>query len=206
MVIYALCQRGNSSHWTSQYLKGIKEETKRKGHELQILECSLDVQDLPKDSTDINAAIVISGTYNWTNGICSLLTSKNIKPVVVGYDQFDDITATGYVLMDYKKAVYDLLEYFISSGRRRVALFAVSPESPADKLKSDAFLSYTGADGERFDQKDIFYFRQMTINTCQSFISVCSDYDAVIGTNDVSTAILVDMLKTHGIKVPDDIF
>ena len=139
MIIYALCQRGNSSHWTSQYLKGIKEETKRKGHELQIIECSLDAADLPRKATDINAAIVISGTYNWTSGMCALLSNKSIKPIVVGYDQFDDITATGYVLMDYKKAIYDLLDYFISSGRRRVALFAVSLESPADKLKSDAF-------------------------------------------------------------------
>ena len=206
MLIYAFCQKGNSSHWTSQYLKGIKEETKRKGHELQILECSLDAADLPQGPSDAGASIVISGTYNWTSGICTLLSSKNIKPIVVGYDQSDDITATGYVLMDYKKAIYDLLDYFISSGRRRVALFAVSLQSPADKLKSDAFLSYIGENGERFNQKDIFYFRQMTINTCQSFISVCSDYDAVIGTNDVSTSILLDMLKTHGIRVPEDIF
>ena len=58
--------------------------------------------------------------------------------------------------MDYKKAIYDLLDYFASCNRTRVALFAVSIESPADKLKTDAFLSYKGERGEQFNQKDIF--------------------------------------------------
>ena len=130
----------------------------------------------------------------------------NVKPIVVGYDHSEDIDATGYVLMDYKKAVYDLLDYFESCKRTRVALFAVSLESPADKLKTDAFLSYKSKSGDQFNQKDVFYFRGMTKSTCESFISVCSDYDAVIGTNDVSTAILLQNLKAHGINVPEDIF
>ena len=206
MTVYALCQKGNTSHWTSRYIKGIKEETKRKGHELNIIECSLDPTELLPHLIDVDSAIVISGTYSWTYDICALLSNEHIKPVVIGYDHTDDIRAVGYVLMDYKKAVYDILDYFHSTHRMRVALFAVSMESPADKIKTEAFLSYTSSEGIKFEQKDIFYFRGMTKSTCESFISVCSDYDAVIGTNDVSTTILMQMLSLHGIKVPDDIF
>lgn len=206
MVIYALCQKGDTSHWTAQYIKGIKEETKRKGHELKCIECSLDPSEFISEVSLADAAIVISGTYSWTRSICNLLSNECIKPIVVGYDHTNDINATGYVLMDYKKAIYDILDYFTSTHRTRVALFAVSLESPADKIKTDAFLSYTKPDGQHFEQKDIFYFRGMTKSTCESFISVCSDYDAVIGTNDVSTVILIQMLKSNGIKVPEDIF
>lgn len=206
VTVYALCQKGNTSHWTSQYIKGIKEETKRKGHELKIIECSLDPCEFPSELTYADSAIVISGTYGWTCGICTLLSNEYIKPVVIGYDHTDDIKATGYVLMDYKKAVYDILDYFASTHRTRVALFAVSLESPADKIKTDAFLSYKHKNESQLGQKDIFYFRGMTKSTCESFISVCADYDAVIGTNDVSTVILMQMLSDHGIKVPDDIF
>ena len=206
MNVYSFYQEGSTAHWIAQYLKGIKDEAKRKGNEVKVIECGLDSSVFPEDIASAGAAIVISGTYNWTRGICSLLSNQNIKPIVVGYDSTDDINATGYVLMDYKKAIYDLLDYYISSGRSRVALFAVSLESPADKLKMEAFLSYKGRNGEHFDQKDIFYFRGMTRNTCESFISVCSSYDAVIGTNDVSTVILLQMLNADGIKVPEDIF
>ena len=206
MTIYVFCQEGGATHWISQYHKGIKNEAKRKGHEIITIECSLDASSLPSELSGTSAAIVLSGTYEWTCGICSLLRCLNVKPIVVGYDQSDDIDATGYVLMDYKKAIYDLLDYFASCNRTRVALFAVSLESPADKLKTDAFLSYKGERGEQFNQKDIFYFRGMTKSTCESFISVCSDYDAIIGTNDVSTAILLQTLKTHGINVPKDLF
>ena len=206
MTIYAFYQEGSTAHWISQYIKGIKEEAKRKSNDVQIIECGLDSTLFPEGIASTGTVIVISGTYNWTRGICSLLANRGIKTVVVGYDSTDDINATGYVLMDYKKAVEDLLDYYVSCGGTRVALFAVSLESPADKIKTDAFLSYRGRGGEMFDQKDIFYFRGMTRNTCESFISVCADYDAVIGTNDVSTVILLQMLKANGIKIPDDIF
>lgn len=206
MNIYAFYQEGSTAHWIAQYLKGIKDEAKRKGNDVKAIECGLDSSVFPADISSVGAAIVISGTYNWTRGICSLLSNQSIKPIVVGYDSTDDVNATGYVLMDYKKAVFDLLDYYVSCGRTRVALFAVSLESPADKIKTDAFLNYKGRNGEHFDQKDIFYFRGMTRNTCESFISVCADYDAVIGTNDVSTVILLQMLKANGIIVPDDIF
>ncbi len=206
MTIYAFYQEGSTTHWIAQYIKGIKDEAKRKGNEVKIIECGLDSSVFPDELTSAGAAIVISGTYNWTKGMSSLLSNMHIKPIIIGYDSSDDIAATGFVLMDYKKAITDLLDYFTSCHRKRVALFAVSLESPADKIKTEAFLSYTGRDGEKFDQKDIFYFRGMTRNTCESFISVCSDYDAVIGTNDVSTVILLQMLKSNGIKVPDDIF
>ncbi len=206
MNVYAFYQEGSTAHWIAQYLKGIKDEVKRKGDDIKVVECGLDSSVFPKDISADGVAIILSGTYNWTKGICSLLANQNVKPVVVGYDSTDDINATGFVLMDYKKAVNDLLDYYVLCGRTRVALFAVSLESPADKIKTDAFLSYRGRNGEHFDQKDIFYFRGMTRNTCESFISVCADYDAVIGTNDVSTVILLQMLGANGIKVPDDIF
>ena len=206
MTIYVLYQEGSTTHWIAQYIKGIREEAKRKGNEVKIVECGLDPSVFPEDMQYSGAVVVISGTYNWTKGICSILSGMRLKPVVIGYDSSDDISATGYVLMDYKKAVWDLLDYYISCHRSRVALFAVSLESPADKIKTEAFLSYKGRGGESFEQKDIFYFRGMTRNTCESFISVCSDYDAVIGTNDVSTVILLQMLKESGVKVPDDIF
>ena len=207
MTIYAFYQEGSSaSHWVSQYIKGIKDEAKRKSNEAKFIECGPDSSLFPPDLVSMGAAIVISGTYNWTKVICSWGSNMHVKPIVIGFDSSGDICATGYVLMDYKKAVTDLLDYFVTCHRRKVALFAVSLESTMDKLKAEAFLSYVGANGETFDQKDIFYFRGATKNTCESFISACSDYDAVIGTNDVSTVILLQMLKSNGIKVPDDIF
>ncbi len=206
MTIYVFCQEGDSSHWTSQYIKGIKDEGKRKGNEVCIIECGLDSSVFPPEIKYTGTAIVICGSYNWTKGINSLLSNMHVKVILVGCENEDEFNAVGYVLMDYKKAIRDTLNYFCSCHRKRVALFAVSLESPADKIKADSFLSYVGKDGERFDQQDIFYFRGMTRTTCESFISVCSNYDAVIGTNDVSTAILLQMLKANDIKVPYDIF
>ena len=207
MTIYTFYQEGSTaSHWTSQYIKGIKDEVKRKGNEAVIIEYGTDSASLPAELACAGCAIVIVGTSSWTKNITSTLSSIGVKPIVIGCDANEDIIATGHVLMDYDKAIKDLLNYFDACQKKKVALFAVNPQSPADKMKMDSFLSYKSCDGNRFDQQDVFYFRELTKTTCESFISVCSSYDAVIGTNDVSTAILLQMLKADGIKVPDDIF
>ena len=206
LTIYAFCQEGDSSHWTMQYIKGIKDEAKRKNYDVCIIECGLDSSVFPPEISSVGSAIVLCSSYDWTKGICALLSNLYIKPILVGCDDNGEFSAIGYVLMDYKKAVHDLLDYFGTCHRKKVALFAVSLDSPADKIKADSFLSYVGKNGERYDQQDVFYFRGLTKNTCESFISVCSNYDAVIGTNDVSTVILLQMLSANGIKVPDDIF
>jgi len=205
--IYTVYQEGlSSSHWTMQYIKGIKDETKRKGNEAVIIEYGTDPASLPAEIAASGCAIVIVGTASWTKNITSTLSSLGVKPIVIGCDANEDIIATGHVLMDYDKAIRDLLDYFDACKKKKVALFAVNLQSPADKMKMNSFLSYKSKDGRRFDQQDVFYFRELTKTTCESFISVCSSYDAVIGTNDVSTSILLQMLKSDGIKVPDDIF
>ncbi len=207
MNIYTIYQEGSSaSHWISQYLKGIKDESKRKGNEVKLIEYGADASVFPDELTIAGSAIVIVGTSSWTKGVCSYLSERCVKPILIGCDSNEAYSAKAHVLMDYNKAIVDLLDYFAACHKKRVALFAVNLQSPTDRMKMKSFLDYRGKNGEKFDQQDIFYFRGMTKNTCDSFISVCSSYDAVIGTNDVSTVIMLQMLGAAGIKVPDDIF
>ncbi len=207
MTIYTIFQEGSSAgHWTSQYIKGIKDEAKRKGNDVCMIEYGADASVFPDELAIAGSAIVIVGTNSWTRGICSYLSEHLVKPILIGSDEHDEYMAKAHVLMDYSKAIVDLLDYFAACHKKRVALFAVNLQSPTDRLKMKSFLEYRGKSGERFDQQDIFYFRGMTKNTCDSFISVCSSYDAVIGTNDVSTVILLQMLGAAKIKVPDDLF
>ena len=207
MNIYTFFQKGSStSHWVSQYIKGIKFEARRKGNEAIIIEYGGDTDEIPQELTVAECAIVVVGTNSWTKSICQTLLSMNVKPIVAGCDADEDVKATSHVLMDYEKATTDILHYFDLCHKRKIALFAVNLQSPADKLKLKSFLSYVNSKGEKSDMRDVFYFRGNTENTCESFISVCKEYDAVIGTNDVSTVILLRMLAANGIKAPDSLF
>ncbi len=207
MNIFTIFQEGSSaSHWISQYIKGIKDEAKRKGNDVILIEYGSDASVFPEELIITGCAIVIVGTNSWTRGVCSYLSERCVKPILIGCDASEEFSAKAHVLMDYNRAIVDLLDYFAACHKKRVALFAVNLQSPADKLKMKSFLEYRGKGGEKFDQQDVFYFRGMTKSTCDSFISVCSSYDAVIGTNDVSTVILLQMLNAAKIKVPDDLF
>jgi len=190
-----------NTHWTRLYIIGIRSEAKRAG--INLFEVVTDGSSIPEEGFKCKTAIVLGQSSEWICGICTALLKRDIKPVVAGSAGKRRFGAAGCVLMDYETAVTQLLDYFNACGRKRVALFSVSDASPHDTHKTDAFLHYKGG---CYTHNDIFYYRGLTLATCEAFIADYRRYDAVIGTNDVSSSILMRMLSQHRIRVPEDIF
>ncbi|MBQ1935152.1 MAG: substrate-binding domain-containing protein [Clostridia bacterium] len=201
MKAYILIQTGNAStHWTSLFLRGITDEAKAKGWETVMAES--DGATLPDSHLDASCVLAIGSSFDWTVSVTRMLRSMNKKPILVGCANQNGLIASGYSVADYERATESLLDYYYANGRRRVALFGINNDSPADLLKMKAFLRYDS----RFTYNDIFFFRGQTKNVCESLVPLASNYDAVISANDVAALMLMQTLENAGIRVPEDIF
>lgn len=201
MKAYILIQTGNANtHWTSLFLRGITEEAKSKG--METVSAESDGYTLPDSHADATAVLAIGSSFDWIVTVSKMLRSRKKKPILVGCANQNGIIASGFSVADYERATESLLDYFYANGRKRVALFGINNDSPADLLKMKAFLRYDS----RFTYNDIFFFRGQTKNVCESLVPMASNYDAVISANDVAALMLMQTLEHSGIKVPEDIF
>lgn len=201
MKAYILIQTGNANtHWTSLFLRGITGEAKSRG--METVSAESDGLTLPQSHNDAVAVLAIGSSFDWTVTVSKMLRSKGKKPILVGCANQNGLIASGFAVADYERATESLLDYFYANGRKRVALFGINNDSPADLLKMKTFLRYDS----RFTYNDIFYFRGQTKNVCESLVPLACNYDAVISANDVAALMLMQTLENAGIKVPQDIF
>ena len=149
-------------------------------------------------------AAILATSRTWIADAAELLSRLGVEPVVIGGAARDGYRHASFVYMDYREATYQLVEYLRYYGKKRIALFAVSPDSATDMIKKDAFLAC-----ENCPERDVFYFTDedglMNV-VCKRFLEVCRNYDAVICANDVSAIILLQHLEDAGIHVPEDLF
>lgn len=202
MTVYVLIQAGNAgTHWTSLFLRGISSEVKSRG--MQLIEGESNGDTLPPEFVGAESVLAVGSSFFWIDRTVKLLRSKGIRPILVGCGNHNGLPASGFSASDYERAVKDLLDYFSSQGRRRIALFGVNSDSPADLLKIKAFLRYHG---NHFSYNDVFYFRGQMKNLCESMVTMASRYDGVICANNVAGLMLMQTLQDAGIRIPEQLF
>lgn len=201
MTVFVVCEEGSlRTHWCELYLRGISLEAKRRG--MEICEVQSDGSSIGS-MYEADTAIVVGNSDSWIYSVSNLLAERSIRTVIVGASNRSHIREASYVLMDYEEAVFAMLDYLTSLGKTRIALFAVNSDSPADRIKKSAFLSYN--DGQ-YAEKDVFPFFGSTLSACMAFSEHRKEYDAVISTNDVSAILLLQKLQTEGVHIPDELF
>lgn len=202
MHIYIVCQpQSEKTHWCSLYIKGIHTEAKRKGDQVTLLQIE-EASELFQKEHPVCAGILSTSSI-WTEKAAALLSDLGVEPIVIGGASREGYRHASFVYMDYREATYQLVEYLRTYKKERIALFAVSSDSSPDMIKKDAFLSY-----EKCREHDVFYYSgDGLMNTsCEKFLAVWKNYDAVICCNDASAVILMHQLEAAGVSVPDDLF
>ena len=126
--------------WHANSIEGLKRaaaKQKRTVCQIRSVE-ELDGQDSPV------AMVLISTNNDWTSAAIESCRKRNIRPIVIGCmpGKFgEDVSGTMY---SSKSSVQEMLQYYVSCGRKRVALMGINENSTNDATKREAFLTAAG--------------------------------------------------------------
>jgi predicted transcriptional regulator len=188
--------------WHANSIEGLKRAAaKQKRTVCQILSVEeLDGQDSPV------AMVLISTNNDWTSAAIESCRKRNIRPIVIGCmpGKFgEDVSGTMY---SSKSSVQEMLQYYVSCGRKRVALMGINENSTNDATKREAFLTAARQLGLPATAKDIYCSNKGAVNTLEAFFDNIDQYDGVMCGNDYMAANVLAWCGDHGIKVPEQLY
>ena len=188
--------------WHANSIEGLRRaaaKQKRTVCQIRSVE-ELDGQDMP-------VALVLIGTNNdWTSEAIENCRKRNIRPILIGCmpGKFgEDVSGTMY---SSKSSIQEMLRYFVSCGRNRVALLGVNENSTNDVTKREAFLSAARQMGLASTAKDIYCSNKGAVNTLEAFFDNIDQYDGVMCGNDYMAANVLAWCNEHGISVPEQLY
>ena len=188
--------------WHANSIEGLKRaaaKQKRTVCQIRSVE-ELDGQDSPV------AMVLISTNNDWTSAAIESCRKRNIRPIVIGCmpGKFgEDVSGTMY---SSKSSVQEMLQYYVSCGRKRVALMGINENSTNDATKREAFLTAARQLGLPATAKDIYCSNKGAVNTLEAFFDNIDQYDGVMCGNDYMAANVLAWCSDHGIKVPEQLY
>lgn len=186
--------------WFSKSIEGLKDAAAKQKRTIQTV-------DNPEEiDSDAVSVILISTNSGWTKDAINKCRIRGIRPILIGSNPIkfgEDISGTVY---SGKSSIEELLLYFVSCGRKRVALLGINAEGSNDISKRDAFLSLAKDMNLPITADDIYYKNARGGNPSEIFFDVIHRYDGVICSNDYVAAFVLRYTAEHGIRVPEDLF
>jgi len=181
--------------WGKAILDGMKHRASELKHEI------CEMKDFDIDFEGQKKVAILVGTANsWINKTLCELWDHSIRGVVLNCQPTEIVPETSYILIDYACATYECIQYLHACDKKRIALFAINPNSITDTTKHKSFIEYG------LSEKDV-YISDDSLSECYLRLKArISDYDAVICANDIAAVALIRRLEADGIRVPEDIY
>lgn len=198
------------SIWCRQQLKAICDEATAKRYNINIIKSDdltdIDFNLIYKDSNERRLLLCLCTTFETADRLNNILVSYDIHVIFVNFETPDFIENYSNVIMDYSGIMHKILYYLSASGRDRIALYGINPNSSSDMIKSSTFSNYIRKFHPNYSDNDIYY-NYASLNNCYtSFHAEKSRYNAVICANDIVALSLINNLKSSGVRVPEDFY
>lgn len=188
--------------WHANSIEGLKRSAAKQKR----IVCQIrSVEEL--DGGQMPLALVLISTNNdWTSAAIDSCRQRNIRPIVIGCmpGKFgEDVSGTMY---SSKSSVQEMLQYFVSCGRKRVAMMGINENATNDATKREAFLTAARQLGLSATAKDIYCSNKGAVNTLEAFFDNIDQYDGVMCSNDYMAANVLSWCHDHGIDVPGQLY
>ena len=194
-----------NSYWCRQTVSGMLCEARRKKYPLQLVECGDGLKENIFQASGARLAVIIGTSRTFVPGIIRQIEEMGGQAILVNCDFLAQPTGHSVVRMDYTDAMQSVMRYFYGHGRRRIALFGFNPDSSADMIKEQFFISALAAQGCEQPRSHI-YRNNGSIGDCFSdFLPCARGYDAMLCANDLVAIAALRRLREAGIAVPGDI-
>ena len=189
--------------WFSNSIEGVRSAAGKQKRTVRQLE---QLEELGTLSEKPKAVILISTNTQWTRQAIDYCRTNGIRPILIGGmpSKFgEDVSGTIY---SSKSSIDEMLNYFKSCRRTRVALLGINEMGSNDMLKAETFLSAARSFGLPVSGDDIYYNSMDSRNPNERFFDNITLYNAVICSNDYIAAYVLAYAKDHGISVPEDLY
>ena len=189
--------------WYSATIEGIKNaaaKQKKNVRQLGSVEQLMELEEPPA------ALILVSTNSQWTQAAIRYCREHNIRPILTGGmpSRFgEDVSGTVY---GSKSSIEELMNYFKSCGRKRLALLGINELASNDITKAEAFLSAARSLGISASADDIYYNEGGMRNPNERFFNNISCYNGVLCSNDYIAAYVLSYARENGISVPEDLY
>ncbi|MDD5602611.1 MAG: substrate-binding domain-containing protein [Eubacteriales bacterium] len=172
-------------------------------------------EDIKNGSGDIRKIlgntdkIIIAGiSSQWLSSAAALAISSGIRPISAHTDSSLLIKGTSSVTFDYYTAASDLTMQMLQDGRKHIVFFGMDPDPYSSSMKYLGYhdtLAASDVRGRNIQGTGV-YSGSRSMQECTGLLlSNLSGIDAVLCVNDYSALILINALKTKGVRVPEDI-
>lgn len=189
--------------WHANSIEGLKRSAaKQKRTVCQISS----VEELDSKEIMPLALVLISTNNDWTQEAIESCRKRNIRPILIGGmpGKFgEDVSGTMY---SSKSSVQELLHYFVSCGRSRVALMGINENATNDATKREAFLATARHLGLHVTPRDIYCSNKGAANPLEALFDNIDQYDGILCSNDYIAANVMAYCADHGIDVPGKLY
>ena len=188
--------------WHANSIEGLKRSAAKQKRTV----CQIhSVEELDDRETPL-ALVLISTNNDWTSRAIENCRQRGIRPILIGCmpSKFgEDVSGTMY---SSKSSVQELLQYFVSCGRSRVALLGINENSTNDTTKRDSFLATARQLGLPITAKDVYCSNKGATTPLELFYDNISQYDGVLCGNDYIAAHVMAYCADNNISVPEQLY
>lgn len=189
--------------WHANSIEGLKRSAAKQKRSV----CQIgSVEELDDKETKPLALVLISTNTDWTRQMIENCRQRGIRPILIGGmpGKFgEDVSGTMY---SSKSSVQELLLYFVSCGRTRVALMGINENATNDSTKREAFLQTARQLGLHITPRDIYCSNKGAANPLEAFFDNLDQYDGVICSNDYIAANVIAYCNEHNIDIPGKLY
>ncbi len=198
--------RHESTYWYMRLLQGIAEQSARKNITVVHIDIGALEEIAMSGRHPCNPAIIFGATISWLNSACDVLRRYGMRNVIVGSGEQVFRRNTAAVALSHRESTYDLVNYMVRAGRKKIALFAHNPRSINDREKFKGYSEAASINGLQLGSDDLVIF-EGSIEACiRNFRERAHKYDSVICSNDTSGIALINAAPELGIRIPEDMY
>lgn len=192
-----------TSAWFSGSIKALYDTAGKNHLNIVQLEKIQDIADLPPC---VRAVIIVSSSSDWTQYVINMLSTRNIKPLLIGAVPNKFGEAVSGIVINRGTVIEEMVHYFYSGGRRRIAMVGIRSASSNDVVKRDAFLSAGQYLGLGSSGDDVFYISNDIDDAVDAFLDKVSFYDGALCANDYIGTCLIKHAQHRGVHIPEDLW
>ncbi|HWQ58002.1 MAG TPA: substrate-binding domain-containing protein [Clostridia bacterium] len=203
-TLYALVEPDYaSSVWFMKSLAGLRHAAARRKVAIRLSGSARELEEL----LDLRTFVLIASDSEWTSFLVSQMRERGVRAVLMGPTPNDFGPDVSGALINREALVGDMVRYFCSCGRTRLASLGYEANLVNDGVRRHAFVSAAREYRLAVEETRDVYDLNGSLDHCISrFFENVSLYDGVLCTNDYIACRLIAEAGERGVRVPEELF
>lgn len=201
--VYVMVERAYITPiWHERGIEGLRRAAARQKRTVCLISSfsELDAAQLP------TAMVLVSTGAEWTAGTIAQCHKRGIRPILIGSmpGKFgENVSGTMY---GNAAVIEALVNYFVSNGRKKIAMAGLYNTSSNDMAKKEAFLNIARKLSLPVGPEDVYLGALGGTTPQEEFYKNIHKYQGVLCANDFMAADVLRYAKANNIRVPEELF